>query len=653
MIGKETIESIIKSLTEKYGDDRETLIRRGVEQAAALWKKDDGDPEAFRTFCLEHYHGEEASRRELFDTLSRNYETVWGHFNQLRLELLKPMHLEQGPVKSVDLLFGAYAPEAHVEDDLFDNRIAFLTILNFPFYSLEEKNSQGRDWDRREWAYARMGDMFTKRVPAAVNQHISRVDTDADNYVSEYNIIMGQLLNNKGKKLFPDHLRLISHWGLRDELKANYNDDKQGLEKQRMIYRIMLRIVDQSIPKEVINNNELNWEPFSNKVYDGDKTVTAHEEQDIRYQHLLNNFRAHREADPYSPSEPTYIERAFNRGLEMSADEVESLFISLLSAPVLKDVAAIIRKRLGRDLEPFDIWYDGFKGRSGISEEELDKIVKKKYPDTDALQKDLPHLLTTIGFSEERARSLAGGIVIEGARGAGHAWGGQMRSQKSHLRTRIPKEGMNYNGFNVAAHELGHNVEQTVSLHDVDHYMLTGVPNTAFTEALAFIFQKRDLQMLGINQDDPMSDQNHILDILWSTWEIMGISLVDMYVWQWMYKNPDATPDDLKEKTIDIAMDVWNKYFAPVIGVENTPVLGIYSHMISYPLYLNAYPLGHLIEFQIEKQLRGKDFATEIERIFTLGDLPPRKWMQEAVGGPLSAEPLLDAATVGVEQRKK
>ncbi|MFO7872986.1 MAG: hypothetical protein R6U62_00695 [Bacteroidales bacterium] len=653
MIGKETIESIIKSLTGKYGDDRETLIRRGVEQAASLWKKDDGDAEAFREFCLEHYHGEEASRRELFDTLSRNYETVWGHFNQLRLELLKPMHLEQGPVKPVDLLFGAYAPEAHVEDDLFDNRIAFLTILNFPFYSLEEKNSQGGDWNRREWAYARMGDIFTKRVPAAVNQHISRVDTDADNYVSGYNIIMGQLLNSEGRKLFPGHLRLISHWGLRDELKANYNDDKQGLEKQRMIYQIMLRIVDQSIPKEVINNDELNWNPFSNKVYDSDKAITAHEEQDIRYQHLLNNFRAHREADPYSPSEPTYIERAFNRGLEMNADEVESLFVSLLSAPVLKDVAAIIRKRLGRDLEPFDIWYDGFKGRSGISEEELDKIVKKKYPDTDTLQKDLPHLLTTIGFSEERARSLADRIVIEGARGAGHAWGGQMRSQKSHLRTRIPKEGMNYNGFNVAAHELGHNVEQTVSLHDVDHYMLTGVPNTAFTEALAFIFQKRDLQMLGINQDDPMSDQNHILDILWSTWEIMGISLVDMYVWQWMYKNPDATPADLKEKTIDIAMDVWNKYFAPVIGVENTPVLGIYSHMISYPLYLSAYPLGHLIEFQIEKQLRGKDFATEIERIFTLGDLPPRKWMQEAVGGPLSAESLLDAATIAVEERKK
>ncbi len=244
--------------------------------------------------------------------------------------------------------------------------------------------------------------------------------------------------------------------------------------------------------------------------------------------------------------------------------------------------------------------------------------------------------------------------MVEGGRGAGHAWGAQMRSQYSHLRTRIGEKGMNYNGFNVAAHELGHNVEQTISLHDVDHYMLNGVPNTAFTEALAFIFQLRDLKLLGLEQDNPLREHLNTLDILWSTYEIMGVSLVDMAVWRWMYANPEATDEELKAETIRIAREIWNSYYAPVIGVKDSPVLAIYSHMISYPLYLSAYPLGHLIEFQLERQMRGKNFASEIDRIFTIGNLTPRQWMQEAVGGPLGAGPLLEAAGMAVgEVRSK
>ncbi len=57
---------------------------------------------------------------------------------------------------------------------------------------------------------------------------------------------------------------------------------------------------------------------------------------------------------------------------------------------------------------------------------------------------------------------------------------------------------MDYKGFNIAVHELGHNVEQTFSLYEVDSTLLQGVPNTAFTEALAFVFQARDLEVLGL-----------------------------------------------------------------------------------------------------------------------------------------------------------
>jgi hypothetical protein len=644
IIPEDVIEDVVSQLIEKYGNDRVELMRKGAGQVAALWTDRDGSAKAYTDFCLDNYRGDEAQREELFSKLSRNYEYIWGHFNQMTLELMKPLHLDLGPIQPVDVLFGSYAPSAHLAEDLYTNKIAFLTVLNFPFHSLEEKNSLGAEWDRLQWAYARMGDIFTSRVPAHINQEMSRVGTDADNYVSEYNIIMGQLVNDEGEKLFPDNLRLITHWGLRDELKANYSGSPAGLEKQQMIYTVMQRIIDQSIPAEVINNEDVQWNPYTNIVTRDGQPVDAEPEPNTRYQHLLDNFHASSAADPYAPNYPTAIQRAFEQGLELSMDDVEAIFVELVSDPVLKEVGSLISQRLGRSLEPFDIWYDGFKARSGIPEAELDRIVRNKYPDAAALEKGLPDILIQLGYSPARAEEITSKIVVEGARGAGHAWGAQMRSQYSHLRTRISGDGMTYNGFNIAAHEFGHNVEQTISLHDVDHYMLNGIPNTAFTEALAFIFQTRDLELLGIQSDDPQLEHLKTLDILWGTYEIMGVALVDMKVWQWMYENPGATAQQLKEKTMAIATEVWNNYYAPVFDVKDTPILAVYSHMISYPLYLSAYPLGHLIEFQIEEEMRDQQYiAGEIDRMFQIGRLTPGKWMDEAVGAPLSARPLLNA----------
>ena len=121
-----------------------------------------------------------------------------------------------------------------------------------------------------------------------------------------------------------------------------------------------------------------------------------------------------------------------------------------------------------------------------------------------------------------------------------------MKGQQSHLRTRIPAEGMNYKGYNIAVHEFGHNVEQTISMYNVDNFMMAGVPNTAFTEALAFVFQKRDLQLLGIENNDPEKDKMDILDKFWSLYEIMGVSMLDISIWEWLYGNPNALESALE-----------------------------------------------------------------------------------------------------------
>ena len=113
------------------------------------------------------------------------------------------------------------------------------------------------------------------------------------------------------------------------------------------------------------------------------------------------------------------------------------------------------------------------------------------------------------------------------------------------------------------------------------------------------------------------------LDASWSLMEIMGVSMVEMQVWQWLYENPDATPAMLKEQTLNIATGVWNKYFSPVFGIKDSPILAIYSHMVEIPLYLPNYAYGQIIENQIEGYVKTRKFSDEVDRIFKLGRLTP------------------------------
>ena len=80
------------------------------------------------------------------------------------------------------------------------------------------------------------------------------------------------------------------------------------------------------------------------------------------------------------------------------------------------------------------------------------------------------------------------------------------------------------------------------------------------------------------------------------------------------------------------------------------PILAIYSHMLSYPLYLPSYPMGRLIELQLEEHLRGKNLAGEVLRIYRLGRLTPQLWMKRATSGEVSVEPALKAAAEAVKQ---
>ncbi len=643
--------SVIERAVDAVDADDEERLKRGVSQIAVFWQPIDGDQNEFVRFCKIHFIDDPQKLGTEFKRISMHFETLFGHYNKISLELKKPLHLNMGEITPVDLLFGGYDPSSHINEDFFKNKIAFHIILNFPYYSLKEKQQMSSDWTRKQWAYARLGDMFTSRVPSHLLLKEAEVYTNADAYISDYNIYAGYLVNNVGRTFFPQDMKLITHWNLRDELKSQYAK-KDGILAQKMIYEVMKRIIKQEIPQMVINSNEYYWNPYSNAVFDKDMDPVGDIpllEPDTRYEHLLNNFHAKQAVDKYSPHHPTFIQRKFEGEYEIPQEQVEELFTDFVSNPVIKKTAELIKKRLRRDLQPFDIWYDGFKARSGINEDELNIITREKYPDSKTFAADMPRMMIQLGFNPVKADFIADKITVEPSRGAGHAWGAQMRSEKAHLRTRIGEKGMDYKGYNIAVHEFGHNVEQTLTLHDVDYYMMSGVPNTAFTEAWAFIFQRRDLDLLGKSKPDENKMHLAALDNLWSSYEIMGVSLVDMKVWKWLYENPEADKGELKEAVLQIAKDVWNSYFAPVFGIEDQIILAVYSHMIDNPLYLSAYPLGHLIEFQIERHIEGRNLAEEMQRLCSQGRLIPQYWMQQAVGSDISIKPTIRAAEEALE----
>lgn len=657
---KEAAAKLEKQLVEKYGEAQRGRVQRGLKQTVEFWRTSDGDQAAFEAFVSRSFAGDQASIDEMFKRFEYLLEQTFGHMTEISREYRQQLDLDIGPIQSYDEMFGGYDPSAHLTDDFFNNKLAFVVLLNFPQTTLNERLVEGTKWSRRQWAETRLAEIFSTRVPAEVNLAISKASAESEQYISSYNIWMHHLIDDKGQRLFPPKLRLLSHWNLRDEIKANYGNAQNGLPKQRMIQKVMERIVSQTIPEAVIDNPQFDWNPTTNEVkqaavkdFDfvpGAKPATSAPEPNTRYKHLLEIFKTQKLEDPYSPNAPTLIARRFDEDRQLPEERVQKMFEQVLASPIVPRVAALIEKRLGRSLEPFDIWYNGFRAKGKYSEAELDAIIAKKYPTAKSYEKDMSVLLQKLGFSLEKAKYAAGNIAVDPARGSGHAMGAAMRQVKARLRTRVEKSGMNYKGFNVAAHEMGHNVEQTFSLNNIDYYSLNGVPNTAFTEALAFVFQGRDLELLGLQSPDEKAEALKALNDFWATYEICGVSLVDMQVWHWMYAHPQAAPEQLRDAVLKISKDVWNLYYAPVFHKQDVILLGIYSHMIDSTLYLPDYPIGHMIAFQLEEHMKksGK-IGPEFERVAIQGRIAPDLWMKGATGAPVGPEALLSAAQRALE----
>jgi hypothetical protein len=687
------------ALVTKHGAGEKARITRGVSQVQRAWRVEDGDPAAFRAFVDDEFLPQGPALDAAFARLEAVFERVDGYFNAMGRDLRQGLDLSLGPELPIDGRLGAWDPSSHLADDLFSTRIAFVVLLNFPRSTLAERLRDGQQWSRRQWAETRLTGRFALRVPAAAQARLADARAAADGYINGYNLRAHHLLTKDGRRLFRPKLRLLSHWNLRDEIKGAYAD-ADGLDRQRVIAAAMDAIVRQTIPAAVIDNPALDWTPETGAVAvstvtddaplpGAATTASTTREADVRYARWKANFDAERVVDRATPDFPTYIDRKFEIEREIPAAEVEGLLRAVLEAPVGARVGALISARLKRPLEPHDIWYAGFKPSAGISEASLDAKTRERYPTADAFAKDLPRILTGLGFTPERARFLADRVAVEPSRGSGHALGARMRDDKAHLRTRVNADGMDYKGYNIAVHELGHNIEQVFSMTTIDHTLLQGVPNNAFTEALAFLFQQQDMALLGMPAAGANRDAEAVLEAFWNAREIAGVSLVDIGAWRWLYAHPDASPAEFREAVVRLAQDVWNQYYAPLHGKRDVTLLAIYSHMVNNEMYTPDYALAHLVAFQIRahfaklggpmgaaaaaaggapsaagstsaaqrlpaavRESDRRHFGKEFERVSQIGNVTPNEWMRQAVGAPLSAAPLIEAAEKALTQLK-
>src|ERR1044072_2887470 len=163
---KDVLTQLEACLTARYGEAQRTRVRRGRAQASRFWRAEDGDAAEFEEFVAENFAGDQATLDATFERFQHNLEQLYGHMAEIGREFRSQSELDVGPVLPFDHLFASYDPSAHLSEDLFKSKLAFVALLNFPLTTLEQRLTEGERWSRREWVEARLGQQFSTRVPA-------------------------------------------------------------------------------------------------------------------------------------------------------------------------------------------------------------------------------------------------------------------------------------------------------------------------------------------------------------------------------------------------------------------------------------------------------------------------------------------------------
>ncbi len=649
LISSEVLAQVQDTLLKIHGvADRERIIR-GTAQLRENWRTTDGNEETFAKFCIENVLTDTALVPN-FQKIQGNLTLQNGYLSKIRFRFTESERFTDANELRADLFYRKSVPEA----DPYKEKLAQFIQLNFPFYTLDEKVQGGANWNRTKWAMVRLGDVFAKRQDPDFKPAKADEIKEFRKYIGKYFFRMDHITSPDGSYPFTKSLTLHSHFGLRDNLKEEYTRPG-GFARQEITGKLIDHITQGTVPEEFVSDTSTRWNPWTNELYrleSGKPVPVEYKKEGLkRYAGLLAEFQNRSSSDTLYGAGSTLIRRTFENG-NLTLERVGELVRSFLSDPVLVSVGKLVSERLKRPLQPFDIWYSGFQSQSFYPANLLDSLTRTRYPNPKALQDDLPAILVRMGFAREEASYIGSHTLVRPISSGGYSDQPVMRGDTALMTTVFNVKGLDYKGYRIAMHELGHVVCGIYSTLEIDHFLLADVPTGGITEGFAEMLAYKNMEGLGMVKGT-FGEQKELLALasLWYLLDLGGQSLTDIETWKWMYAHPEATPEELRTAVLDISAEIWNQYYSPVFGgIRDQHILSIYNHFITGSLYLYNYFLGNVIMFQLYDAFMPDNLAGGLRKACLQGNTLPELWMQNAVGQGISLEPLLKTARLAVNR---
>ena len=652
LIDKTVLTKVQEELIGKFGDAIRDRMVRGTTLLAGNWRPEDGTADGFTKFCVENFLPDSLLVPN-FVRIQRNLTLQGGYLSKIAFGFNESEAFTDFTEYRADAFFRRSIPSV----DPWKEKLAQFVQLNFPQYSLDEKRQFGRDWSREKWAMVKLGDRFASRPDPEFKADMADEVKEFGKYINRYFFRMDHICSPDGTFPFTKPLTLHSHFGLRDNLKEDYTRPN-GLARQEITGKLVEHITNGTVPAEFVADTSTRWNPWTNELFrieKGKKVPVAFNKEGLkRYAGLLAAFRNRSSSDRLYGPGSTVIQRTFENG-NLTLDQVEGLIRTFLSDPVLVSVGKLVSKRLGRPLQPFDIWYSGFQSQSQYPANMLDSITRARYPVPKALQDDLPAILVRMGFARDEANYIGAHAMVRPITSGGYSEQPPLRGDTSLMTTVFNASGLDYKGYRISMHELGHVVCGIYSTRDIDHFLLADVPTGGITEGFAEMLAYKNMEGLGLAKGT-FDEQKQLLSLasLWYMLDLGGQSLTDIETWKWMYAHPQATAEELKRAVLDISAGIWNKYYSPIFGgIRDQHILAIYNHFITGSLYLFNYFLGNVIMFQVYDAFMPDNLAGGLEKACLEGNTMPELWMKKAVGQGISIDPLLKTVrlAVGLQRR--
>jgi hypothetical protein len=652
MISENIQNATIKAIISKHTQYNEDLIRQTVRITASRWADSGGLKDNFLKFCLKHYESNPTQKLKLFHKILDKIETIYGLSMSLHWANKWSTMMQTGPIEPIDEIFALIDPNDRIEEDLYQSKLSHVILLNFPILTLAEKKELSNSAvDRQRLAQSRLAELCQNLKPSEISVIESSAISQSYQYINHILFELNRIVFIDNTVLVDTLITVDCHWGLRDQIVLHYQA-QQGFRKQCLLAKIWERATLEEVPAEYFNNKNTCWDPFANTLHHigSDRLSNDSTFYTGRYAKLGDLFEAKKAQDDYSPQTPNYISRSFDLEREMSEPQVRQLFTDYLTNPLLPRVANHLKEILNRDLVAFDIVFNqfGLNTHTAVSSH-YDDVVARKFPTLSHFNDAIPDILIQLGFSPQLSSKISKQIKVVSCRTGGFSSFPKMRGGDYILATPCDNEKMNFTAFVTAMHELGHCTEGFLSSESTDYYTLGEVPCAAFSEAFAYLFESKSLQILGIEEDTSIEKQNKTLNLFWSAFLNCGIALVDMDCWQWMYKHPGFTAASLKSAVVEISRNIWNCYYKPILGEEDSVILAVYSVMLTNPLYLPEYAMAIFIQAQMEHHLTNKILGQEMPKMCKIGRIPPDEWMIRAIGEPISSAKLMELAEATVK----